>query len=172
VTLSQSNPSLSPTTPAEGLRASTWRRIARHANDSKGLSMVEILVVILILGVLAAVAVPSLLSTRSHATDAQAVTLVQTAQTTAEALDSEQGNYNGVTRSAIAAQEPAVTIEASDQHAYLSEATHGEDEYSLTAKATNGDELTITRSSDGSVTRTCRSPVLKTGCSGGETSTW
>jgi type II secretory pathway pseudopilin PulG len=134
--------------------------------------MIEILAVILIIGILTAIAVSSLLGTRAQATDAQAMTLVQAAQTTAEALGTEQGNYNGVTRNAIAAEEPAVTIQASKQHAYLSAATHGEDEYSLTAKATNGDELMIARHANGSVARTCHSPVLKTGCSGGESSSW
>jgi hypothetical protein len=87
-------------------------------------------------------------------------------------LASEQGNYNGVTRKALAAQEPTITIAASTQHAYLSKATHAEDEYAVTVTATDGHELTITHDADGSVSRTCRSPILKTGCSGAETGSW
>jgi hypothetical protein len=68
--------------------------------------------------------------------------------------------------------EPTIAITESKQHAWLSEATGHENEYSLTATATDGDELTITRAADGTVSRTCHSPELKTGCSGAENSSW
>lgn len=171
--LTQSDPSnpTSATGTAQrgpGVRA----RLARRASDSGGFTLVEVLVVVLIVGILSAIAITSLLSTTTKAQDVQAKSLVSSAQTAAEAIGAEQGNYLSVTPAAIAAEEPTIPITASKQHAYLSNATQGENEYTITATATNGDELTIARSATGAISRTCHSPTLKTGCGGGENSTW
>jgi type IV pilus assembly protein PilA len=138
-----------------------------------GFSLPELLVVMLIIGVLAAIAIPAFLSTTAKANDVQAKELVRNAETTAEtvALD-HGGNYEYVTKTELAAAERTIATEPSTQNAWLSKATPGASEYSLTATATDGDELTITRSSNGTVSRTCHSPKLKTGCSGAENSSW
>lgn len=143
----------------------------RHGND--GFSLPELLVVLLIIGVLAAIAIPAFLSTTAKANDAQAKELVRNAQTTAETIANEHGgSYEDVTRTELAAVEPTIAIAESKQHAWLSNATPGASEYSITATATDGDELTIARAADGTVSRTCHSPELKTGCSGAENSSW
>ncbi len=158
MTLSQSNPPC---------------RIAHRLRDSAGFSFPEVLVAILIIGVLAAIAIPSFLSTTTKTTDMQAKELVRNAQTTAETIALDHGgSYRNVTTAEIAAVEPTIVVTPSNQHAYLSEANSGAEEYSLTATATNGDELTIARASNGTVSRSCRSPKLKIGCDGGESSSW
>ncbi len=157
----------------ERAHARSWRRLAAPVSASDGFSLPEVLVVILIVGILAAIAIPLFLSTTAKATDVQAKELVRNAQTTAETIALDHGgSYAEVTTAELAAQEPAIAVAASKQHAYLSNATPGESEYSITANATNGDELTISRSSDGTISRTCESPIVKTGCSGAERSSW
>jgi type IV pilus assembly protein PilA len=143
----------------------------RHGND--GFSLPELLVVMLIVGVLAAIAIPAFLSTTAKANDAQAKELVRNAETTAETIaDEHGGSYANVTTTELAAVEPTIAITAGKQHAWLSNATPGANEYSITATATDGDELTIARAANGTVSRSCHSPKLKTGCSGAENSSW
>jgi type IV pilus assembly protein PilA len=169
--LLQSNPPHRTATGAEQAGTSKWPRLGRHLHASDGFSLPELLVVILIIGVLAAIAIPAFLSTTAKATNVQAKELVRNAQTASETFAVDHaGSYANITPEALAAEDPTIATTPSTQHAWLSSATGNAGEYTLTATATNDDELTIKRAADGSVTRSCHSKT--TDCSGAENSSW
>jgi type IV pilus assembly protein PilA len=135
--------------------------------------MVELLVVVLIIGILAAVAIPSFLVQNAKAVDSQAKELARTAETAAETIATDNaGGYQLVTKEELNKYESSIRIVPSGSATYLSAATPGKNGYSVTAKAGDGDEFTISRSPNGTITRQCLSPVSKTGCAGAETSSW
>jgi prepilin-type N-terminal cleavage/methylation domain-containing protein len=147
------------------------RRVARRLRDGAGFSLPEVLVVCLIVGILAAVVVPSLLATTSKATDAQAKELAHTAQSAAETYATDHGDsYANLSPSELEAEEPAIATAPSKEHAYLSAASGTATTYTVTATAANGDELTVARAEDGAIERTCHSSEHR--CSEGETGSW
>ena len=146
---------------------------SRRFRAADGFSLIELLVVILVIGILCAIAIPLFLSQQSKAFDAQAKEMARSAATTAETIATEHsGSYAQVSEESLHEVEPAVRVEASPNAAYLSNVKANEGSYAVTVKAVDGDELTITKEASGGVSRTCASPKLKTGCSGGESGNW
>jgi type IV pilus assembly protein PilA len=144
----------------------------RAAGES-GFTLIEVLIVVLIIGALAAIALPAFAGQKQKAVDADAQELARTAETAAETIAADNGgNYDSVTVDEVHRYEPAIPVGTEAKPPYLSATTHGSSEYSLTVTANSGDEFTIRRDAAGGVTRECASPVAKTGCSGGEHSTW
>jgi type IV pilus assembly protein PilA len=154
--------------------ARTLARLWKRSRDQSGFGLVEVLVVILIIGVLAAIALPAFLNQKTKAYDAAAKELVHSAAVTAETIAADNnGEYTKVTEAELNKYEPTIQTAPGGGNAYISAVTPGKETYILTAKAaTTGDEFTIKREANGSVIRTCTSKVSKTGCSGAEKSSW
>jgi type IV pilus assembly protein PilA len=128
-----------------------------------GFSMIELLVVILIVGILAAIAIPSFVSQKDKAGDAGAKSFARNLRSAQEAYFADNNAYSN-SLSALQAIEPALNDVPSGTAPTASNSPSGG--FTVTATSQAGVVFTITRSSTGSVTRSC-TPVNKGGCNSG-----
>ena len=84
-------------------------KLREKRNEESGFTLVELLVVMLILGILAAIAVPAFFSQRDKGQDADAKAAVRTAQTAIESYATDNGgSYTGATVAILQDIEPTL----------------------------------------------------------------
>ncbi|MEA3076966.1 MAG: type pilus assembly protein PilA [Actinomycetota bacterium] len=84
------------------------RAATARPRDEQGFTLVELMVVVLIIGVLLGIAIPSFLSARSRASDRLAQTSLRVALTNAKSLFSDTSSYLPADRAGLAAVERGV----------------------------------------------------------------
>lgn len=136
-------------------------RRRRALRREGGFTLAELLVVMLIVGLLAAIAIPSFFAQRDKARDAAAKTSARTAATAIETFRSDNGGiYAGASVAILEA------IEATLETADLTVVSADDDGYELRSGSPTGNTFTIERNPDGINELTCTS-AGNAGCPSG-----
>ena len=132
------------------------KRLYRGASEKGGFTLVEVLVTILIVAILAAIAIPAFLGQKSKASDSTAETQAQTAQTAAEAYETENGgSYKSVSVALLQKIEPTLKDKSSAKLLKAEEKSTGSGYLVETESVATKDTYTLERTSTGTFTRTC-----------------
>ncbi len=126
----------------------------RTLRSQSGFTLVELLVVILIVGLLAAIAIPQFLNQRAKSQDAEAKVYLVAAEKALEVWHHDHDTYGTATMAGLSDIEPALL------RAMNPSLSGTKDTYEVTfdsaSRERGGESFTLVRDADGTFERTCK----------------
>jgi type IV pilus assembly protein PilA len=141
-------------------------------SDERGFSLIELLVVILIIGVLAAIAIPAFLNQRGKGDDAEAKSTVVTAARAMETCATENNSsYASCGETTLQGSEPTLNDAASRLEVTSTAKTYA---ITVTSKRdSNAATFTLSKASNSTTDRSCSTGTAnKGGCSAQSGGSW
>jgi prepilin-type N-terminal cleavage/methylation domain-containing protein len=123
-------------------------------SDTRGFTLVELLVVILILGILATIAMPGFLNQRLKGQDTKAQAMVRTAMVALRTYETDHDTF-AATRAELEEIEPAIGEASAGFNV-----TGTVDTFTITERSQSSTDFTLTRDGTGKLTRDCSSAGL------------
>jgi type IV pilus assembly protein PilA len=140
------------------------RNLARRTlEEEDGLSLIELLVVLIIIGLIAAIAIASFTSQKDKAHDADAKTAARGAQLAMESYFVDNKTYSGATVAQLQSIQPVLR---NAPGLTVQSATANTFQLSTSSTSTTSVTFTVARSVNGTIARTCTPPDTG-GCKGG-----
>ena len=144
--------------------------LSRFRVGERGLTLVEVLIVMVILGGLAAVAVPTFTGQGSKGTDAEAKSLAVTAAKTIESCAAQNGgSYDQCSADALGSMEPSLRDAGERLTVVAGPRTY---EIGVMSKRDPSVSFTVSKAADGTTSRTCSTNEDRGGCRVPTTGTW
>jgi type IV pilus assembly protein PilA len=149
-----------------------FAQLRTRAHDERGITLIELVVVCLVIGIIAAIAIPSFLNQKSKGSDAEAKSTAVVAATAMEACATEDnGSYATCSKPSLESIEP--TLSGADARLAVSSTDNDYEIVVTSSRDAGAVTFTVSRAAGGTTSRTCTTGVANKGaCSAQSGGVW